>query len=500
MPKNDATTQYESATEGIAEINDPVQDAYTIEKEKGDVNLVLYMIGEGTNDQDRAISEINEKMKEDINATIEIKNTPWADWNTKYELLFNSGENFDGCFTTSWANYDGLAKKGGFYPLVEEEVKVYLPNFSAQLFDEEHAYLWENSVLSDGGRYIIPQIYDWKASYVVIIRGDLREKYGIGEIKSIDDVWEYALAIGSNEPGLIPINAMGTEDKIANAFYISQNWTSILPGIFYDTAKDDGTLFTAFDSPEMVSWIIKMRELQEGGAISKSVMSSQVDSATNFSAGKSAVYFDGLGGPLNIYLEMNKTNPEFKVELYDFAPDSYKALSSPFDGGMSVYAESQNPLRTLMAFDLLMGVREYNDLLSLGIQGVHWNPAGDDKYELLSEGSANYVPYSVCPWGLNTNYMRVDVETPDFVGELRQKWASQIRPLSIDGFVIDDSAFKTEAANVLAIINAEWLAFTFGIMENPEQAVKALMERLNQAGYQKIFDEVQAQMKAYLGK
>ena len=486
-----------ATTEASAEATPEAKSAYQAEVEKGDLNLIIYMIGEGPADQQLAVDAINLKMKTDIKATLEVKNTPWADWNTKYQLLFNSGEEFDGCFATSWADYGGLAKKGAFYELNEEMLSAFMPNFAPQLFDEAHKYLWETSAV-DGKRYLIPQIYDWMNNYVAIIRGDLREKYGIPEVKTLDDILNYALTIGTNEPGLIPVNAMGTEDKFYNAFASSMAWNSMGAGMVYDTRKDDGKVMNLLDSPELIAFLKKARALQEAGAISKSVLSSQTDTATNFKAGKSAINIDGLGGPVNIYNEVMMNNPEFKPEIIDFAGDTPKVAPSPFNGGMAVSAFSKNPTRTLMALDLLMGVEDYNNLFGMGVPGTHWNPVGDDKYELLEAGQKNFVPYSGCPWGLNTNFMRVDKITPDWVGELRQEWTSQIKQTKMDGFKYDDTNFKTETANIQAIYAAEWPALYFGMYAETDAKIAEFREKLVTAGFDKVLADIQAQFDAYI--
>lgn len=471
---------------------------YDQEKSGDQVELAIYMIGEGPTDQQMAVDAINEKMKEEINATINIKNTPWADWNTKYQLLFNSGEDFEGCFATGWADYAGIAKKGGFYELNQEMLETYMPNFAPQLFDEEHKYLWPTSAV-DGKQYLIPQIYDWQNPYVAVIRGDLRKKYGIEEIKTYDDLIAYAEAIGTNEPGLIPINTSGTADKMQNAFFSSIGWVGAGPSaISFDTVKNDGKVFNILETPEVIEYAKDMRRLQENGVFPKDVLSNKTSLDDAFKAGTAAMSVDGFGGPLNTYIEVSKTHPEYEAEIVDFLADMPKSAPSALAGGMAVNAGAKHPERTLMAYDLLMGVQEYNDLLGLGVEGTHWEDVGEGQYKLLDAGTTNYAPYAGCPWGLNTNLMRNDESVPEFATELREKWAEQVEVLVTDGFVFNDTNVKNELTAITAIYTAEWPSITFGLHEDPEKAVSDLNTKLKNAGIDKVLAEVQSQLDEYI--
>ena len=55
-----------------------------------EVKLKMYLIGDKPADFDEVYAKVNEKMKEEINATLEVNFIPWSDMTTKYQLLFQS--------------------------------------------------------------------------------------------------------------------------------------------------------------------------------------------------------------------------------------------------------------------------------------------------------------------------------------------------------------------------------------------------------------------------
>ncbi len=67
------------------------------------VDLVQYYTGDAPNDLEVIRTELNKRLKEDINATVTMKNIPLADMATKYSLTIGSGEPID-LITTGTGN------------------------------------------------------------------------------------------------------------------------------------------------------------------------------------------------------------------------------------------------------------------------------------------------------------------------------------------------------------------------------------------------------------
>ena len=78
------------------------------------VDLVHYFIGDMPEDTDVVWKVINDKLAEDINATVTLKNIPNSDYQTKYSLTIGSGETIDVIYTGTWAYYTQEAAKGAF--------------------------------------------------------------------------------------------------------------------------------------------------------------------------------------------------------------------------------------------------------------------------------------------------------------------------------------------------------------------------------------------------
>ena len=91
------------------------------------VELVMYYIGDKTEDQDKVLEEVNKILQEKINATLVLKNMSASDYTTKYSLTIAGGETIDMIYTSTWAYYQSEAGKGAFAEVTDQIISDYMP-------------------------------------------------------------------------------------------------------------------------------------------------------------------------------------------------------------------------------------------------------------------------------------------------------------------------------------------------------------------------------------
>ena len=85
-----------SAPAQTASVSAPASGAQAGEPDTSEaVTLTMYLIGDRPVDNDEVFAKINEKLKEEINATIDVKFMSWGEYEQKYPLIFASGEDWD---------------------------------------------------------------------------------------------------------------------------------------------------------------------------------------------------------------------------------------------------------------------------------------------------------------------------------------------------------------------------------------------------------------------
>lgn len=164
-------TQQEGAAEGAMTYNG--QDV------SEPVELVMYYIGDKTEDEGLVLDEINKILKEKINATLVLKNMSLSDYSTKYALTIAGGESIDLIYTSTWAFYQSEANKGAFAEVTDQVLNDYMP-----LHLENQAEASWGQAKIGGKVYFVPCNMANVSADAILIRGDLREKYGMDRLET----------------------------------------------------------------------------------------------------------------------------------------------------------------------------------------------------------------------------------------------------------------------------------------------------------------------------
>lgn len=466
-----------------------------------EVKLKMYLIGDKPKDFDAVYEKVNAKMKAEINATLEVNFIPWSDMSTKYQLLFQSGEDFDLIFTAAgWGYYSQVATKNGFLELTDELLQEYAP----EIYANEPADAW-NQAKIDGKVYMVPNDRNEYGTNVFAYRGDLASKYGFDSITSYDELEAFMDAVAQGEQGTgVKVLANGGGQNLQWPYMIEKNGFSTIsgaptPSIGYYVNDTSGEVFAFVDTPEYLEYAKKMKEFEDKGYWAADSISSQATRDEDFVAGKTALMTWNLSTVANRAVEMNATNPEWNTTVLDLSEGINRVVQPYTNNGIAINANSKNPERALMAIELLRYDEEINNLTWYGIEGTHWKNSGDGVYTSL-EGSSGYPAGEVCPWGwYTTEFARKSSTEPEIVQETINKWNEKYtvsNPLA--AFSFDDSNVKNEMAAVGNVITQYGVPIDLGMVDDVEAGVKEFREKLTEAGFDKILEECQKQAKEFV--
>ncbi|MDR3146157.1 MAG: extracellular solute-binding protein, partial [Treponema sp.] len=355
-----------------------------------EVNLVGYLLGADEHVGLKKVMEaVNAKMKNDINATVEIRFIGWGDLASKYPLILASGD-LDWIYTSSWAYYVQESQKGAFMEITEDMVKTYMPRHYAVLDPEAYKQVQVN-INGEKKMFMIAKTSPMRMTPAFLLRKDLREKYGIPPISRFTDIEPYLEAIKGNEPGMIPL-------MLNNSYDVKRPFTDLLReagiestdifsvtgaglNIMYDYRDPSGKIFTCFEEPYRSAAIQickRIKEWFDKGYINSDVFGNIAMSKDSFAQGKSGVALGhSLDLPVNIATAVaNGWDPEIIPIL---GPDRKYPLGRYNNDGVALAASCKNPERALMALDLLMDEHGYKMLTSFGIEGENYIITPDGK-------------------------------------------------------------------------------------------------------------------------
>ncbi|MHA7964206.1 ABC transporter substrate-binding protein [Paenibacillus sp. CAU 1782] len=473
----------------------PGETAGSTDKE---VTLKMIMLGGKPIDYDQVFGELNTKLKEKVNATLDVEFLDWSDWAQKYPLKFAAQENFDLIYAANWANYNDQASKGGFLELTEELLKEHAP----KTFEVMPQAAWDQAKVN-GKVYMVPQNSDETIDKVVLIRQDLLEKYNLEPVTSPETFATYLKTVAANEPGVTAYGARpgdGWKWHEMDDMLLEQNnnWTvaDISVPLAFKTDDPNGELFTVYETPEFLELLKYYKDLADNGVWTKNVLSEKSDVWQDMLAGKVGARSHNVGTLGLNMVEGNKAG-QFKFEVADITPDRYKLNALSTQNGMAVSATSKNVERSLMVIDLLQSDKELHDLIMYGIEGKHYTAVGDDKYS-PGDAAPNYTGFS--NWGFNSLLNRKDDSIPDSVNAITDAWKEKVYHFPLETFVFDNTNVKNEVANVGNVMLRYGIPLEYGLIDDIEKGRDELVKQLKAAGIEKIKEEMQKQINAALGK
>src|SRR5699024_7633112 len=159
-----------------------------------------YMIGTPQDDMDDVVAEINDYIEDEINATLNITQIDWGDYDQKMQVIISSGEPFDIAYT-SGGTYVQDAEKGAFEPLDN-----LLESHGKELEELLDAALMEGARV-DGELYGIPANKEAARQKVFTFNKRLVDEYDfdLDEVETLADLEPMLAEIKENESGVTPI-------------------------------------------------------------------------------------------------------------------------------------------------------------------------------------------------------------------------------------------------------------------------------------------------------
>lgn len=466
------------------------------------VTLKMYLLGDKAKDFDLVYGEINKLLKEDINATLEVSFMSWSDYQQKYPLVFASGEDFDLIYSANWCFYNAQAVKGAYKEITKEMLAQYAPMTAASMYPDA----WEQAKVN-GKVYMLPMNYKELNPYTFMVRGDLMEKYGISDIKSIEDFGKYLDAVAKNEPGLIPCDIGSDQDFDALFWCYGQGLIAdkmdgcgarqTLMG--YDASDaSKAQLFSIIEQPGFAKFVKMAKEWKDKGYWSKSALVNQTNVQNSFINGKSASAILNVNTANGTYITSSQAHPEWKIKVYDAMFNKGVILRPYIQNGMSIYANSKNVERSLMLLDLFKNDQRYADLVTYGIKGKHYDLNAEGNVIPLAD-TGNFPIDGNCNWGWRDDklFRQVEGGIPNYA-ELKANWEKVAYAHPLQFFNFDDSNVKNEFANATNIFNANYKALIMGFTEDPEGDIQKLIEKYKAAGLDKIMQEAQSQVDTFL--
>lgn len=454
-----------------------------------EVNLVMYIVSDRPAGQDLVDENFNKLIKEKMNTTLTVNWIPWSDYPNKYPLLFSSGEEFDMAYTSNWLNWTQLAQKGAFKNL-DELWPTYAPDNFANTSESA-----KKQASVDGHYYVVPTQLATYHAYGPTYRTsfDNGAKYE-GEVTDFASFETYLDWVKENVDGIQPFDVYAEGSNADDVWMYENGYNSAKGGtndfLFYDPTQENPKLLTYYEYDGVGDFLDTMNRWNQKGFFTKSALSDTEGLKTQ--NGLAAAKFHNI----DTYSEYYALHPDWGFKFASFVkynshlPYTQDALAIPYS--------SKNPERALALWNLITTDQEVFDAFFYGVLGTTYELDENGEFKLLDTDL--YMTSSM--WAARTDGIyRFRQGIPEDYKPTRAQWEEDIKKddtaEKYAAFIVDTSKIETEYSACQSVHQQYWWPLEIGYTDR-ESGLAEYQAKMEAAGIEKVREEVQRQLDAYI--
>lgn len=463
-----------------------LQGAFAADAKKP-VKLVWYFTGSPQPDGDLVYAKANELLAK-YGLDVDFKIIDWGSYDEKMRVKIAASEEFDLCFTANWINnyYQNVAK-GAFLPL-DAMLAKDAPKLKATVPDS----IW-SATRVDGKVYGLINYQISAMTNGIWFRNDLLDKYKFDpkSVKKISDLEPFLAAVKKGDPSMFPAinNFPGRMIGFVNATLgFDEVGGRAVPGVV--RLGDKGLkVVNQFASKEVMDYFKLMRDWYQKGYIRQDAISIK-DINPEIKAGRISCGFEGTHKPGG--------DAEYAA-MYGF-PVTSVAISKPVLLTSSIIATmnavsrtSKNPDEAVRFMEILNSDKELYNLVTYGIEGMHYKKLGPNRIEVLPGSKYN----TGTAWEFASTFNAYLLPgQPDSVWDDTKKINASAVPSPIIGFNFNPDPVNSEIAQCNSVVDEFLPALETGSYD-PAAQMPQFLAKLDKAGAPKIIAEMQKQIDAW---
>ena len=469
------------------------------------VEITILLEGNNVTDDSAVLEKLNPYLAEKIGVTIK---PVWGTWANFDDLALNAvtsgSDEYDIMFTCSWTKneYAKYAKAGAYVRLDDPEDDLLAAN-GAELTAALPALLFEGAMTEgpDGekGIYAVPGFKDFATMNCWDVNVTLLEKYGY----TLEDVqkagfygWDEIFATvkaGEEADGSVfyPFVFEGAvvERMVDNTPIVTGDSGLLLSYIMNaDDVSQPGphgnVLVNKYATDEFKAFAAQMKKYYDAGYIDPAIAIGETATDAWRNAQNTASYLISSEVSLYGYEYTTSAARGIQVAYLMTHSDPYIDNTSVQGAMMAISANSDEPEACMKFLNLLNTDPAVMTLLNYGVEGVHYNLNDQGEVEFTDARANSYTV-----WTNGVGNVTLLPPTKGQGADFQQRFAEfygSAKKLPIYGFTFD------------AIKEAYSLTLCTGAAADVDAALAEMLKKMDDAGMQKIVDEANAQLEAFL--
>lgn len=442
--------------------------------------IIWYDKGPLLEDDELVLAEVNKYVEPIIGAKVKRIPLAWAEYTEKMRMILASKSQFDICYSASGSNYELNSLNGAYMDIGE-----LLNNHGKKLLEVIPEYAIEASKVN-GTLYAIPAYKDYAQEYTLWYRTDLAEKYGfdMDKVKNLEDLEPMFKVIKENENGIYPMR-FETRPSPYDMLMFDKIAGGVIGSI--DLNGDPDKIINPFETEVAMNCFKTLYRYNKLGYLPPDTGLAGNDTTIE-----------------DEFVKINEYLPYLDIQLNETADFQRKVLhlkdnqtmgTANIRGSMISFSKNSKNAEKAMKFLEILNTDEYlRNLVAYGIEGKHWIASGDKAYT-LPEGcqAADDTGYSTKPFTQGNKFnLRMIEGTPEDMYEKYIEFNDNATKSPALGFAFDSSKVKTEYTAVSNAYEKYMPSILLGTVD-PEEMLPIAMEKLRDAGLDKLLDEMQKQ-------
>lgn len=441
---------------------------------------------------DTVLEKVNEITVEELNMRLELTFLPIATATEQFPLMLSGGEKFD-IFTCRAVWAPGFVDAGYMTDLSE-----YLPAVQESL-DATYGTGEVRYASIDGYVYGVPMHKDQAFQPTIFFATDILEKHGLVEeaqsISSLEELDAFFEKVSELEPDLW----MTAPESGARVKTIAYDGLGDMYGVITDI-ENGNTVENLFETEEFKEYCTYMHKWFTKGWVNQSAATDTESYYSYIKSGQAFSFFSDYSHPLSeADQEANCGGKD--LTMVSIGP-KYKSSESSFAVSYAVPSSCPEPEKAMEMINFLANSEEINNLLNWGIEGEDYVLTGDGHAEFPEGKDASSVSYHLdAGWLLPNQFLchpwsGQDLDIYDQIKIYNNEDVTNTPGL---GLLWNSANVSNELTAVTSVKDRYYNELVSGAVD-PEEYIPIFNQELYDAGLDKIIEEKQTQLDAYLGE
>lgn len=445
------------------------------------IETITWLVpGDSQADIDTVMEAANKIIEPEIGAKLDLQFIDTAAYAEKMKMNMASGKAYDLCFTGYINNYQSAVANGGLMDITDA-IEKYAPKLKEAIPD-----YFMNSAKVDERIYGVPNVQVISNPVCLVTRKSLADKYcpNFSEIKTAERLEKYLKKLKENEPDLYPFNPSG-------CIFAGAKYEVITGNVAIKKDGSDNKLVVMSQTDEYKEDAKILHSWYEKGYIRKDIASAGNTLSTpaeNLKVGVTVSTWKP--GQESTYIEQYGEEP-----VYSLLTNPYVPRTGALATMISVGNKCKNVEKAVKIIELMNTNKELYNIISYGIEGKHYilNESGKVK---KTENSGYNVSASSWEFGNQFNALLTENQADD-IWERTQSMNDSADKSPLLGFVPNIDSLTNELSNIEAVKSEYKESIEYGTGDF-DQYWDEYTEKLNNAGQEKVLNELQKQVDEFL--